>query len=145
MVGIDARTDADIDDQFPMINSQRPLKGLNNFQAGRPDALHVASIFQGDCELIAAESCRKPERSYRLLQTLGKTCQHAVAEGVSHAVIDILEIIDVEKQNPYLRSGQSGASDRGVEQGEPFTTIRKPRQRIVFRQLLELSCTLCDF
>src|ERR1700735_1625082 len=108
MVGIDARTDTDIDDQFPMINTQRPLKGLNNLQAGRADALQVASIFQGDRELIAAESCRKPERSHRLLQTSGKTHQHAVAEGVSHAVIDILEIINVDKKNSYLPSCQSG-------------------------------------
>src|ERR1700735_5444129 len=101
MVGIDARAEPDVDDHVPIINHHPRLKDFTNFQAVCADTLHFASIFQGDRELIAAESCRKSERSDRLLQTPGKTYQHAVAEGVSHAVIDILEIIDVEKKNPY--------------------------------------------
>ena len=63
---------------------------------------------------------------------------------MTHAVIEILEIIDVHEKHTNVASILGGAFQCMVEKNEQLPAIRKMGQGIVSRQMLQLTGALLD-
>src|SRR5450755_4322282 len=145
MFRIDARPDTHADNKLAAIDRQRLLKGLNNTHPGRLDVFAALSTGENDGEFVATQPRSKTERLDCRLQTFRKTHQDTIAKGVPHAIVDVLEIVNIKKVHPYLRSCRARALNCGVKENEPFSAVWKASQRIVLCQLLKLQRALCYF
>src|ERR1700683_200620 len=114
MVRIDARPDAHADNKLATIDGQWLLKSLNNTHPGRLDVFAALSTGENDGKFVATQPCSKTERLDCRLQTFRKTHQDTIAKGVPHAVVDVLEIVNIKKEHPYLRSCRTRAVNGGV-------------------------------
>ena len=72
-------------------------------RAGQPD------VGQQHQELLAAPAHRQIRSALRGREDLGDAAQHAVADGVSRAVVDVLEPIDVKQHEAQRRTRATGA------------------------------------
>src|SRR3984957_11482561 len=124
MIGKDARADTDADNQIAPINRQGRLERLDDREPRPPDVLQIGGVSDDDCKFIAAQARREADFPCRVLQAMRKTDQDTVAKGVSHAVIQILEIIDIEEKYADQTALSSRPNNRGVEQHEKFPPVR---------------------
>ena len=70
--------------------------------AGSCDLFHAAGTLLDDCEFIPAQTRGESAQFGCLAQPLRNALQHEISERVSHAVVDILEIVEVEKEYAHL-------------------------------------------
>src|ERR1700731_1852128 len=64
---------------------------------------------------------------------------------MAHVVIEVLEIIDIDEEYAHMALILRSPPQRMVEQNEQLPAIRKMSERIVFRQMLQLTRPLLDF
>src|SRR5688572_6563346 len=69
-----------------------------------------------------------------MAQALAADLQQAVAGGVPEGVVDALEVVEVEEGDDGVLTGALNLRDALLEQ----RAVRKPRQRVGERELLEL-------
>jgi hypothetical protein len=74
------------------------LKRAYQRAAGARNLFHTAGALLDDRKFVAAQTSGEPTELGRLAQALCDTLQHEIAEGVTHAVIDVLEIVEVEEK-----------------------------------------------
>ena len=72
----------------------------------------IADVLDQDRELVAAEARGRVGRPHGLQQADGDRLQHLVAGGVAEAVVDRLEVVEVEEDD-----GDAGALARGAGEG----------------------------
>ena len=78
----------------------------NGLREGRRDALGhlgrgalVGDVLEQDPELVASEPSDRVARAQRLAQSRRDVDEQRVARGVAHAVVDELELVEVEEQD----------------------------------------------
>jgi hypothetical protein len=69
----------------------------------------VVGVGQEQHELVAAEAGRVVDVAHVAAQDLGELVEHEVAEGVFRAVVDLLEVVDVEEKEGERRAMAFGA------------------------------------
>ena len=93
------------------------------------------AVRQHDHEFIAAQTPQHVARLNLRAQALGKLDQQFVAGRMSERIVDVLEIIDIEKRQRDVFSGGTGldrlgdqiAQARAVRQAGQHVVIGKPR------------------
>ena len=86
-----------------------------------------SNVAAHDQELVATETADDVATACRGLQAVGNDLQQAVADGVTEAVVDDLEIVEVAEHH-----GHSLAVADGVgQQMEELLAVRQPGQRVV--------------
>ena len=90
---------------------------------------------QDDGELVAAEAGCRVSGPHRVLDALADLAQHRVAEVVSPAVVDPLEVVEVDVEQPgrvpLIVPQLDGVLEPLVEEG----AVRQPGQRVVEGEL----------
>src|ERR1700677_2455 len=85
-----------------------------------------------DRELIAPQARGEPETLGGFLEALSDADEHAVAESVAHAVVEILEVVEVDEEHGDAAAARSRPLDRAVQEDEELAPVRKQRERVVF-------------
>ena len=102
-----------------------------------PGILDVRRAGQHHREFVAAEACGETAVRDRVAQAFSDGFQNLVAETVPHRVVDVLEVVQIEKKHrhdPVFATLQDV-----VEQREEMSAIRQACQWIAFRKLRELT------
>ena len=120
-------TDAHRDDVLATIEADRCLHRAEQAIGDRRDLLVGADVAAHDEELVAAETADDVATAGRGLQAVGNDLQQAVADRVTEAVVDDLEVVEVAEHH-----GHSLAVADGVgQQMEQLLAVRQPGQRVV--------------
>ena len=61
---------------------------------------------------------------------------------MAHAVVEVLEIVDVDEEDGNAAAAQRCALQRAAQQGEEMAPVRQQREGIVFGEILKLARTL---
>ena len=70
--------------------------------------------------------------------------QHAITVGMTHAVVECLEVVDIEEEHADALAGDARPLERFVERAEQLPAVRDAGERILFRELLQLPRALLD-
>ena len=108
------------------------------------DLRRRACLLEHDRELVAAEARAEAEVAHRGPQAVRDGLQHAVAEHVAHAVVDVLEVVEVEEEDAGERPALGRARERLVQLHEELAAVRQARQRVVGGEVLQLARALLD-
>jgi len=78
-------------------------RGVRGFEAGREFAcqggrLGVGGVWEEDGELVASEARWEVAGAYSTFDRVGDGAKHGIAELVSMAIVDGLEVVEVEEQ-----------------------------------------------
>ncbi len=106
-------------------HAERSLEGA---QQPRADRLPARAV-QERHELVAAEACQQRRRARMRAKPLGHRDQQGIADGVPAAVVDGLEVIEVDERDGAqvaLRRRERGLQPRGEQ-----APVRQPGQRVV--------------
>ena len=70
--------------------------------------------------------------------------KHAIPVGMPHAVVERLEVVDVEEEHADALARDASSIKCFVERAEQLSAIGNARQRILLRELLQLTRALLD-
>src|ERR1700677_3349185 len=135
MIGIHARAHADADHQVSTINRHRFLKGVHQLPADCSNAFHVLYTVEHDGELVAAETRREATGTCPCSQPLRNRTQHAVAESMTEAIVDVLEIVEIHEKYTDGREVRLRPCNDGLQMHEQLTPVRQLRQWVVLGQM----------
>ena len=118
------------DDRF----GQRDLQPFGD----RPTVAQVAVLHQ-DRELVAAQPGRGVLRPQHVHQPLGDVDEHPVADPVADAVVDLLEVVEVEEQHHHVVLAAPGPTlHRVLEPVGEQATVGEPGEGVVERVMGQL-------
>ena len=101
-------------------------------------ALVVAAVEQ-DGELVAAEPRRQVARAQAGAQAARERDQQLVADLVAEAVVDVLEVVEVEQEHD---GAAVGPGDRGLHLLREQLAVGEPGERVVVGAVLEPGAVL---
>ena len=90
-------------------------------------------VSQQDGELVAAEARDGVAGSEHVAQPRGQFLEEKVAAVVSECVVDFLEMVQIDDQNPHLTTRGFGCGNRRPHPPVKECSVRQPRQVIVQR------------
>ena len=88
-------------------------------------------------ELVAAEAGDRVARADRGAQPVGDGDEQPVAGGVAEAVVDHLEVVEVEEQHRDALVVELGVGERAPEPVDEEQPVRQPGERVVDRLVRE--------
>ncbi len=144
MVREDAGAEAEAHEQFAPVDDQRLLETADDPVGCPLDVLRAPRRCANHRELVAAEARAVAEVADGGAQALGHGLQHAVAEHVTHAVVDVLEVVEVQEEHAREGVLRCGAGERLVQLHQELPPVGKPGQRVVGREVHELSRAVFD-
>ncbi len=144
MHGVGTGTGTHTHHQLPTVHHQRGAECRDDALAQRADIFDAAGVFPDHGELIPAEPRRKPALTHHSFEAFAHGHQHAVAERVPHPIVDVLEVVDVQKHDAHQVFTRARALDGRVEQRKEVTPVRQSGQRITLRQFLQAAGAFLD-
>src|SRR5581483_12336969 len=90
-------------------------------------------------QFVAAVTPEDIDAAKLLLASAGNSGEHLVARGVAAAIVDVLEVVDVEHQCRQRRTVASGARPFPFSELEEAAPVVEPGERIHGRELDEGS------
>ena len=99
------------DEQLLALEQQRLRERLEDPLGGVGGVLRAADVLEQDRELVAAEARGGVAGADARVQALGDLEQHLVAGGVAEAVVDRLEVVEVDEDDGQARALAAGARD----------------------------------
>src|SRR5580704_7709811 len=111
-----ARSDADADAEFAQIDGNLFLKCANQTPANIMDRLNRLGVLIDESELIAAQARHKAQTVRHFFQALGDAHEHPVAEYMSETVVEVFEVVDIEKIHADMSILHRRAIDGRVQQ-----------------------------
>jgi hypothetical protein len=139
MTGKDAGACAETHQQLASVDNERFLKRTHECLAGILNLGDTRGAFIHHREFIATEACGESRCADRAQQALCDRLQDAIAEIMTHAVIDVLEMVQVQEQHAHEFIARAGDAQRPVQMGDKLAAIRQPGQRIVLREVQQLA------
>ena len=128
-IGSDAERDADAHrhDVLATVEADRCLHGRQQAVGDGGDLEIGADVAAHDQELVAAEASDDVAAAGRGLQPVGDDLQQPVADGVTEAVVDDLEVVEVAEHHGHAFA----IADRVGQQVEELLPVRQAGQRVV--------------
>ena len=139
-----ACTEAEAHEQLAAFDDERFLETAHDPVRGELDFLGPARLFEDHDELVAAQPRAVAEVAHGRAQAIRHCLQHAVSEHVAHAVVDGLEIVEVEEVHAGEQAALGRARERLVKLDEELAAVRQARQGIVGGEVLQLARPLLD-
>ena len=109
---------ADADDDLAAVHFDRRLKGFDEVRAGCFDVREGECVVADQRELIATEACCESRALRDVLQPFGDPDQHCIPECMPDAVVDVLEVVDVQEEDADHAIRLLGLGNRVGQQGE---------------------------
>jgi hypothetical protein len=134
------RAQAGLDRDGAAVEAERLVQGVEHPAGDRRRRLGVGDPLQQHGELVATQAGRGVGRAQAALEPPGRGHQQLVAGGVAEAVVDVLEVVQVDEQDgqvPLARPSQ-GVLDPLGGQG----AVGQAGQPVVERLVDELSLQL---
>jgi hypothetical protein len=131
---------AGLDRDGPAVEAERLVQAVEDPAGDRRRRVGVGDPLQQHAELVAAEAGRGVGRAQAALEAPGRGHQQLVAGGVAEAVVDVLEVVQVDEQHGQVArpgAGQ-GVLDPLGEQG----AVGQAGQPVVERLVDELGLEL---
>ena len=97
----------------------------------------VLDLLAQDDELVAAEAAHRVVAPHRLAEPVRHLLEQAVAGGVAEAVVDHLELVEVDEQHGRPRVVAGRAGQRLLDAVEQEGAVRQPGEAVVHRLVLE--------
>ena len=91
--------DADGEEDVAALDMERPAQVFEQPFGNRHGVFGVLHVFEQHHELVAAEPAEDVVGSQQRAQPLGESDQHLVARRVAEAVVDDLEVVQVEEHD----------------------------------------------
>ena len=114
-------------------------------QPARNDlGLRGVDPFEKDGELVAPEPCNRVRVPHGLPQAAGDTDEELVPGGVSQAVVDGLEVVDVDEQDGHPQERPPRPLERVRDAVEEQRAVRERRERVVEGLMRELLLELAS-
>ena len=145
MMREDACPHAGANHHLATVYEQRPLEYLDELVTGCRRRFFGCCILVDHREFIATQTAGEPKGLSGMFQALRDARQHLIAKSVSHAVVEILEVIDIDEKDTDMMLILRRAFQCMIQQNEQLPSIRQMRERIVFREVLQLTRSLLDF
>ena len=118
---------------------QRRADGLHDALGGVGRLLDALDVLQQDGELIAAEARGGVAGADRQRQALGHLAKHVVARGVAERVVDDLEVVEVDEDDPDAARLAAAARDRVADALDEQRAVGQAGDRVVERLVGELA------
>ena len=135
--GAQRQADARADEDVAIADGKRRTERLTDaFRGARRLCLFV-ELLQKDGELVTTQASHRVAGAHARLQTVSHLDQQGVARLVAQAVVDHLEVVQVEKQHRDQVLPTVGVRHGALESIAKEGSIGQPRQRIVERLVLE--------
>ena len=146
MIGEDADADRRRDDQFARAfdiqrTRQRPDDLLRN-GLGVGD---VAQAFDQQRELVATEARDDVALAHASAQAFAHRAQHEIAAAVTHRIVDVLEVVEIEEQHRDAGIAAARAIDRSDEPLYQQAAIRQSGQRVVVGEIAQILLVALAF
>ncbi len=119
------------------LDDERRLERAEDFLADAQRGPHVARGRKDEGELVAAEARDRVGLAHQLPEARGDLLQHDVAAVVAERVVDLLEPVQIEKHQSDRLSAPARDAHRLVHPVEQERPVRKAREHVVERLLLE--------
>ena len=154
----DARADVDLDpfdeERRPQAPAQRVRHHLGSTHEGGLLGRVALEVGEEDQELVAALACDNVRLSDRGAQPRPDCLQQLVAGRMPEAVVDQLEVVEVDEQNGCALARSTGPRESRVQMLEKRGSVRQARQRVAECSMGELldrlrldalaGCDVCD-
>ena len=134
----DADPEAGADEEFLMIDGQRRGQAGEDALGRAGGELLVVDVFDQDHEFIAAEAGDGVLLAHAVEQARGDLLEHRVAHRVTKGVVDVLEVVEVEKHHRHHVVVPAGAAQGGVDAVVEQAAVGQAGERVVVRHVLEL-------
>ena len=119
------------------VERDRRLDG-GHHAAGDLDRVQLAlGVAQQDRELVAAEPRGRVDRAHAVGQAPGDHLEDLVAGGVAEAVVDVLEVVEVEEQHRHRPLVAAAPDERVLDAVAEQRAVRQPGERVVEGLVLE--------
>ena len=109
----------------------RPRDRLEQALGGGRGAGDPVRVLEQERELVAAEARRRVDRPQALLQPGRDLDQELVAGGVAEAVVDRLEVVEVEEQQGDVVPAAPRTLERVLDAVQQQRAVRQPGERVV--------------
>ena len=104
---------------------------------GHCEAERRRAVRQDHRELFTADPGHRVHRADAVLQRVRHALQHQVAGRVAVAVVDLLEVVDVDHQHQCRLAGAGDAVDLAGECGLELAPVRDAGERVAARELAQ--------
>ena len=106
----------------------RAIRAIPEPAAGLEQIGSRGGILVHGGEFVAPQAAGEAKGLRRLLEPLSDARQHPVSEGVSHAVVEILEIVDIQEEHGHVPPVLGGSFESMVEKHEDLPAVGQMRQ-----------------
>ena len=130
----DARADVDL----VLVDAQRLDQGILDLACDGLGLLGPGQALDDDRELVAAGPRDRVGVAQVRGEALRDALQHLVAGGVAERVVDLLEAVKVEEQQPEVAAAAPRAQHRLVQPVAEQRPVGQARERVVLRQERQL-------
>ncbi len=128
-------TDAARDVNLVTVEDERLADDLEEFLRDELGVFERRHLGQDHGELVAAQASDGVLLADDRAKPFGDLLQQQIADGVSQAVVDHLEAIEVDVEDGEPPAIARGAGDRLTEPIEEQLPVRQPGQRVVVREV----------
>src|ERR1700733_6058849 len=101
------------------------MKCANQGPTDLLDRLARLRILVHKGEFVAAQACHESQAIRHFLEPVGDAHEHAVAKYMSQTVVEVLEVIDIEKIHTHMTAIALRAIDGAREQRGQMSSIRQ--------------------
>ncbi len=136
MIRIHTGAYADADKQLTAFDEHGSLECAHELATDPGDVCNSGRCRVYDGEFVPSEAGGEASGSTRRFpQAVRNALQHEIAKRVTHAVVDILEVVQIEEKHRYLCVAR-GALEGRVQVRQQLPAIGKPCQRVVLGKML---------
>src|SRR4051812_27217209 len=119
------------------MNRERTLKC---FQHRRTQTFHIRDVLEYDGELVATEPrCEASGKHRTLAQTLTYGLNHSITEFMTQAVVDRLEVVEIDEQQRDSITSHARSCDDRLQMIKETAPVRQLRQWIVIRKMPQFA------
>ena len=124
-------------------NGGQHLFHLDAYPLGDTSGAAVPGFRQNDHELVPAVAASHVRPAQDLLQPLAHRCQDTVAAQVAMAIVDPLEVVDVEEHERDRVAGAARAGELHVEHLDAVRAVVTPGERVLDAVVTDVREQLC--
>jgi len=135
IIGINADTNAQGNVKLMVLDLVRQGKCCNQFLGDMGGILRLFNFRQQDHEFVTALPADRVRCADAIHQTISNRAQQLIADLVPQRIVDMFEVIEIQKKQGQLLAVPSSQSDRLGQALREQDTIRQPSQKVMLCQI----------
>ena len=138
VLGIDADAQAPRERERVRADLRRHGQRVDDLPRDRGGVARLRHLGEEDDELVAAVAAHRVRFAHRVLEAARRQLQHLVADRVTERIVDLLEVVEVEKDDADAGRAPLRHRDRVLEPVEHQRARRRTGQLVVLGRAGEL-------